>query len=483
MRSRTSYPARRYRAFTHQNVEGIPQLFRLPREELDTLRAVAAVLPFRVNEYVLENLIDWDSIPDDPIYQLTFPQRGMLPEEDFDRMLDLVRQGASEGEKEKAVREIQMRLNPQPSGQRDLNVPQVNGLSIPGMQHKYRDTVLFFPSQGQTCHAYCSYCFRWAQFVGIDGLKFASREAGTLAAYVAEHREVRSVLITGGDPMIMKTNVLRRYIEPLLDIESVESIRIGTKAVSYWPYRFVSNGDGDDLMRLFDEVVQAGKHLAIMAHYTHPRELDPPVAQDALRRILSTGAVVRCQAPLIRRVNDDPKVWARLWRLQCRLGAIPYYMFVERDTGAKKYFELPLGEVYGIYREAFVRVGGLARTVRGPVMSAAPGKVKINGITEIAGERVFVLEFLRARNRDWVGRPFFARYDPRATWLHHLRPAFGKESFFFENGVQGPRELRGLLPERAAEDRTRWGQRPVTHTDGGRVLFRDPCLDPGDHWG
>ena len=45
------------------------------------------------------------------------------------------------------------------------------------MQHKYRETVLFFPSQGQTCHAYCTYCFRWAQFVGLDDLKFASREA------------------------------------------------------------------------------------------------------------------------------------------------------------------------------------------------------------------------------------------------------------------------------------------------------------------
>ena len=55
--------------------------------------------------------------------------------------------------------------------------------------------------------------------------------------------------------------------------------------------------------------------------------------------------MVRCQAPCIRHVNDDPSTWAELWRLQVQLGAIPYYMFVERDTGPKRYFELPLARV------------------------------------------------------------------------------------------------------------------------------------------
>ena len=115
-----------------------------------------------------------------------------------------------------AAREIQLRMNPHPAGQMALNVPQLDGTSLHGMQHKYRETVLFFPSQGQTCHAYCTYCFRWAQFVGIEELKFASREAERLVSYLKAHPEVTSVLFTGGDPMIMTTKVLRRYIEPLL---------------------------------------------------------------------------------------------------------------------------------------------------------------------------------------------------------------------------------------------------------------------------
>ena len=62
--------------------------------------------------------------------------------------------------------------------------------------------------------------------------------------------------------------------------------------------------------------------------------------QEAIRRIRSTGANVRTQAPLINHVNADAATWASMWRLQTRLGAIPYYMFVERDTGARKYFEV-----------------------------------------------------------------------------------------------------------------------------------------------
>ena len=65
-------------------------------------------------------------------------------------------------------------------------------------------------------------------------------------------------------------------------------------------------------------------------------------------------------------------------------------------------------------------------------MSAGPGKVQILGISEVAGEKVFVLQFLQGRNPDWVSRPFFARYDPQAIWLDGLYPAFGKKQFFFE---------------------------------------------------
>ena len=103
-----------------------------------------------------------------------------------------------------------------------------------------------------------------------------------------------------------------------------------------------------------------------------------------------------------------------------------------RNTGARRYFELPLEQTWRIYRDAVQKVSGLGRTARGPSMSALPGKVEIQGVTEIRGEKVFALRFIQARNPDWVQRPFFAQYDPHATWFDQLRPAFGEEKFFFE---------------------------------------------------
>ncbi len=423
-----------FQVYTERQLEQIPQLRRLPAELRRSMRAVAQVLPFRVNRYVVDELIDWDKVPDDPIFQLTFPQEGMLAPEDFARIAGMLDAGADPAQIRAVAQDIRQKLNPHPAGQRLLNVPRLDDKRLEGMQHKYRETVLFFPSQGQTCHAYCTFCFRWAQFVGDKELRIASHEATLLHRYLKQHREVTDLLVTGGDPMVMKTKHLAAYLEPLLQPEfaHIQTLRIGTKALSFWPQRFVLDEDADDLLRLLERLVRKGKHVAIMAHFNHWRELDTPIAREAVRRVRATGAVIRSQSPLVANINDSAEVWARLWQTQVRLGIVPYYMFVERDTGASRYFEVPLVRAWEIYREAIQKVSGVARTVRGPSMSAGPGKVEVQGVTEIGGEQVFVLRFIQGRNPDWVQRPFFARFDPQATWLDDLRPALGEEKFFFQ---------------------------------------------------
>jgi KamA family protein len=410
---------------------------------------VSRVLPFRTNDYVMRELIDWSRIPEDPIFQLTFPQRGMLDPQQFDRIAGLVDRGAPKAEIEAAANRVRLELNPHPAGQLTHNVPMVEGRRLPGIQHKYRETVLFFPGQGQTCHAYCTYCFRWAQFVGLADMKFEARETGDLLAYLRAHPEVTDVLVTGGDPMIMKTKALRRYLEPLLDpeFEHVRNLRIGTKSMAYWPQRYVTDDDAGDLLGFFEEIVSAGRHLALMAHWSHPRELEPEMARRAAGRVRATGAQIRMQAPLVRRVNDDPEAWASMWRDGVRLGMVPYYMFVERNTGPKNYFEVPLARAHEIFSDAYRRVSGLARTVRGPSMSAFPGKVRVVGVREIGGERCFVLELLQARDPDLVGRPFFAKFDARATWLTELEPFSAEDAPLFVRPVardtpEGEEELQ-----------------------------------------
>ncbi len=428
----------RFTLFRREQLDQIKPLQRLPSSEIEGIRAVSHVLPFAVNSYVINELIDWTRVPEDPIFQLTFPQRGMLAPADFDRIDGLVRSNASQDVIEAAAHEIQFAMNPHPAGQKTLNVPLQDGATLAGVQHKYSETVLFFPSRGQTCLSYCTYCFRWPQFVGLDDMKFAARETDGLVTYLRAHTEVSNVLVTGGDPLVMRTPLLRRYIEPLLsdELEHVTTIRIGTKSLAFWPQRFLTDPDADDLLRLFEDIVASGRHLAFMAHFSHPRELETDVAQKAMARVIATGAVVRTQAPLIRRVNDDARTWSRMWSEQVRLGAVPYYMFVERDTGPRNYFEVPLARGWTIFRDAYSAVSGLARSARGPSMSATPGKVVVDGITTIGKEQVFALRFLQGRRSDWVGRPFFARYDPAATWLDQLRPAFGEREFFFAEGMR-----------------------------------------------
>ena len=415
---------RKFRAFTAKHLDELTARAGLsPAQRLAT-RAVATVLPFRTNAYVIEELIDWDAAPDDPIYRLVFPQEDMLPPEDVAHLSDLLRREAPKAEIEAAAHAVRMKLNPHPAGQMELNIPSFGDGKIPGMQHKYDETVLYFPKQGQTCHAYCTYCFRWAQFVGEADLKMAGDDVTALRDYLVSHPEVTSVLFTGGDAMIMGEPVLRRYVEPLLELEQLESIRIGTKSLAYWPQKFVTDPDADEMLRLFEQVVESGKNLAFMAHFSHPRELEPLMVSEACRRIRDTGAIIRTQAPLIRTINDSAADWERMWRVQTRMGLIPYYMFVERDTGPQDYFAVPLADAYEIYRDAYKNVSGLARTVRGPSMSATPGKVCVDGVVDIAGEKAFALHFIQCRDAELVGKPFFAQYDPSAVWLDELKPAF-----------------------------------------------------------
>ncbi|RDL36179.1 Uncharacterized protein BP5553_06791 [Venustampulla echinocandica] len=397
--------------------------------------AAAEVFPMRVNNYVVENLIDWSNVPHDPIFKLVFPQPEMLLPEQLDRVRSS-RTRLSPPQRQKLAEEIRATLNPHPAGQKEENVPMLDGISVEGMQHKYRETVLFFPMEGQFCHSFCTYCFRWAQFTSVGSdQQFKSKDQEALKHYLASHPFVKDLLFTGGDPMVMNSRTFARYVTPLLnnpETQHLQTIRIGTKSLAYWPYRYTHDSDAKALLNMFERIVNSGKHLSIQAHFSHPKELQTPQVQEAMKLIQMTGAVIRCQSPLIRHVNDSAETWSTMWNLQTRLGAIPYYMFVERDTGARDYFSVPLAKAYEIFNGAYAKLAGTARTVRGPSMSAGPGKIGLVGISTIHGEKVFVLKFLQARNPKWLGETFFAKFDPQANWLNDLKPAFGEKEFFFE---------------------------------------------------
>ncbi|MCD8185643.1 MAG: lysine 2,3-aminomutase [Rikenellaceae bacterium] len=422
-----------YQAYALHNFRQIPQIAQLPQSEIEAIEVVGRVLPFKANNYVIDELIDWNNIPNDPIFTLTFPRKHMLEKRHFNHVKRLMDLGVPDRVLKEEINKIRLQLNPNPAGQ-EHNVPSLGDIKLKGVQHKYRETVLFFPSQGQTCHAYCTFCFRWPQFSGMSGYKFAMKEEELLLKYLKVHQEVTDLLFTGGDPMTISAAVLAGYIEPLLhpEFNHIRTIRIGTKSLAYWPYRYLTDVDSDEVIRLFDKIVAAGKNLSIQAHFNHPVELSTPAVKQAIQRIRSTGAQIRTQSPILKHINDAPEIWADMWRKQVDLNCIPYYMFIARETGAKHFFELPLERCWDIFRKAYRSVSGVCRTVRGPSMSDTPGKIQMLGVSEVKGEKVFVLRFIQGRDPKWVDVPFFAKYDPKATWFNQLEPAFGQEEFFFE---------------------------------------------------
>lgn len=399
---------------------------------------VAMVFPFKINQHIIDQ-INWDSYLDDPLFQLTFPQPEMLLPEEIQSIKTLKAENATRENIADYISQLRSEKNPAPANQsanrpifEDRESDDDNTFAIDGIQHKYDPIILMFHKNAQTCHAYCTYCFRFNQFVGKD--KFLENDAVRMQRYVAQHTEVTDILMTGGDPGTMKTSVWKEVLLPLLDpkYDHVQTIRMGTKALTYHPYRFLTEPDADELIDLFKTMKQAGKHISIMAHFSHYNELSPETLEAARRLTQEAGAIIRTQAPIMKHINDSPDIWAKLWKEQIRNGMVPYYMFVARDTGPQQYFQVPLAKALWIYLEARKKGSGLSHTARGPSMSSGPGKIYILGRERIANEDVFILKFLQGRNPDWCDRVFFAKYDEKATWIDQLTPAFGEKQFFFE---------------------------------------------------
>ena len=136
-------------AVHRQTIRQAPQWNLLGADLREAVEVVSRVLPFRVNAYVLEELIDWDNVPDDPIYRLTFPHRDMLREPEYAAIRDLLSAGASEAEIQQRVHAIRMRMNPHPAGQMTHNVPQLDGCRWPGCSTSTKKRCCSFPAPGR----------------------------------------------------------------------------------------------------------------------------------------------------------------------------------------------------------------------------------------------------------------------------------------------------------------------------------------------
>jgi KamA family protein len=345
----------------------IGQVEQLSEEEKELLKEVTEIFPFRSNDYYL-SLIDWDD-PDDPLRTIIIPRSHEL--EQWGRL--------------------------DPSDEESYTV-------IPGLEHKYNSTVLLLVSN--VCEGICRYCFRKRVF--MDTERTYVRDTAAAMQYIREHKEITNVLLTGGDPFMLKTSKLEDIISQLRKIEHVQIIRIGTKIPAFNPYRIIED---PSLPEMINKYSGAERRIYIMTHFDHPRELTE-AAVKSVGLLQKAGALMANQTPLIRGVNSDPKVLAELFARLSFVGAVPYYVFQCRPAVGNKAYTVPIEEGYEIVEQAKSLVSGLAKRAR-YTMSHTTGKIEILGKTK---EFVYFKYHRAARDQD-SGRFLVFRSNPNACWF------------------------------------------------------------------
>src|SRR5690606_20479324 len=238
-------------------------------------------------------------------------------------------------------------------------------------QHKYTTTALLIVSE--VCGAYCRYCFRKRLF--RNDVKEAMSDVSPGIEYISKHPEINNVLLTGGDSLILATSKLRLIIEQLREIEHVKIIRLGSKIPVFNPMRIYEDEELLDVIRTYSTPEQ---RIYVMAHINHPREITAE-ARRGFEALHNAGAIVVNQTPVLKGINDDPKVLGELLDKLSWAGVTPYYFFINRPVAGNSDFVLPLKRVYEIVEEAKSYTSGLGKRVR-LSMSHTSGKIEILAI-------------------------------------------------------------------------------------------------------
>ncbi len=347
------------------SVSKIPEL--TPAEQ-EAAAKVSEKFVFRTNDYY-QSLIDWDN-PNDPIRRLVIPDSQEMNE----------------------------------WGRLDASYEELY-TKVPGLEHKYTDTALLLCND--VCGAYCRFCFRKRLF--MDQNDEVVRDVSQGLEYIRNHPEISNVLLTGGDPLIMSTSKLEPIVARLREIPHVKIIRLGSKMPAFNPYRITHD---PKLHAMFERysTPEAGR-IYVMCHFNHPVELTPE-AKQGLQCLQEHSAITVNQTPMIRGVNDDPRVLSDLMNELSYLGVPPYYVFQCRPTEGNESYSVPIEHGYEIFQESLRRMSGLAKRARFS-MSHVTGKIEVLGLTE---DRI-LLKYHRAANPRNTGKILMFRRNPEACWF------------------------------------------------------------------
>ena len=401
------------------------------------------VYRFMVTKHVL-NSINWNDFTNDSVFQLVFPQPGMILPDATKMYLE----AKTDAERKKIVADYMEKTNPH-DGKQKLNRPSFENENceielLEGSQHKYPQCQLIFDKTTQSCFSFCTYCFRHAQVRGDEDM-FVQNEIKPVHDYIKQHKEVSDILLTGGDAGYMPFERLEQYLMPIIDdpeLMHIRTIRIGSRALTFEPGMFISP-EYNKVMDLFRKLIDHGVQVVWMSHFSTPRELLNPSTIAAIRRLKAHGIVVKSQSPVMNHISlftdKSGKVdidrsaqnWIDLGNIFAMLSVGFHSMYCARPTGEHHYFTVPLAELNKIFSKVYRSLASINRPSRYITMTSSAGKTSILGTVKVNGEKAYALKFNESRNMEWMDKVFLAKYDENENTVEKLKP-FDTDQFFFE---------------------------------------------------
>ncbi|MBZ0181369.1 MAG: hypothetical protein K8F60_02850 [Melioribacteraceae bacterium] len=416
---------------------------------------------FLATKHVL-NTINWNDFENDSVFQLVFPQPGMIDEEITKAYLS----AATDEEKKKIVDDYIITFTNPHDGKQKLNKPWfVNDDGavefVEGSQHKYPQCQLIFDKSTQSCFAFCTYCFRHAQVRGDEDM-FIQREIRQVHEYVKRHKEITDMLITGGDGGWISAKRLEEYITPLIEdpeLSHIKTLRIGSRALTFHP-EMILEPEYEKTLELFERLYDNGIQLVWMSHFSTPREVLNLSTVAAIRRLKNRKVTIKSQSPIMNHISlftkEDNKVdvdrsaqnWIDLGNVLAMLGVGFHSMYCARPTGEHHYFTTPLVELNKVFNKVYRSLASINRPSRYISMTSSAGKVSLLGTAEVNGETVFALKFNEGRNMEWMDKVFLAKYDELENTIEKLKP-YDTEKYFFEDElIEIEKNLQKKLEER-----------------------------------
>jgi len=402
------------------------------------------VYRFLATKHVL-NSINWQDFTNDSIFQLVFPQPGMIKSE----MVKQYTEAKSEDDRKKIVVDYIKKTNPH-DGKQKLNRPCFENQEgvieiVEGGQHKYPQCHLIFDKTTQNCFSFCTYCFRHAQVRGDEDM-FLQKEVKQIHEYLKLHKEVTDMLITGGDAGYMPYERLKEYMLPGIndpELSHIKTLRIGSRALTFHP-ELILTPEYNKILNLFKMLIDNGIQVVWMTHFSTPREVLNISTIAAIRRLRANGIVVKSQSPAMNHislftkengtidVDKSAQNWIDLGNIFSMLTVGFHSMYCARPTGEHHYFTVPLADINAVFNKVFRSLPSISRPSRYITMASSGGKTSLLGVTEVNGQKAFALKFNEGRNMEWMDKVYLAKYDEKENTIEKLKP-FDSDKFFFED--------------------------------------------------